>query len=182
MGPGQAAPRPSWTVTSGQQAPEAVDRLLSALPGWFGIESSNVGYVEAARTLPTYLAWPAAAGPARTAAQSGEHPAGVLLVERHFPGAAEIHLLAVQPDMHRRGAGRALVGALERDLAADGVRWLQVKTLGPSFPDEGYEQTRRFYLGVGFEPLQEITGLWPENPCLIMVKTLTLCGAWPLPV
>ncbi|HEX5188939.1 MAG TPA: GNAT family N-acetyltransferase [Streptosporangiaceae bacterium] len=181
MGPGQAAPRPSWTVTSGQQAPEVVDRLLSSLPGWFGIASSNAAYVEAARTLPTYLAWPAAA-PGGTAARSGEQPAGVLLAERHFPGAAEIHLLAVQPDLHRRGAGRALVEALERDLAADGVRWLQVKTLGPSLPDEGYERTRRFYLGIGFEPLQEITGLWPENPCLIMVKTLALCGAGPLPM
>ena len=150
-----------------------MDRLLRTLPEWFGIESSNVGYVAAARTLPTYLAWPAD--------QAGDDPAGVLLAERHFPAAAEIHLLAVQPDLHRRGAGRALVGALERDLAADGVRWLQVKTLGPSFPDVGYERTRRFYLEMGFEPLQEITGLWPENPCLIMVKTLALCGAGPLP-
>jgi hypothetical protein len=52
------------------------------------------------------------------------------------------------------------------------VRFLQVKTLGPGCPDEGYERTRRFYAGVGFEPLEEITGLWPGNPCLIMIKTL----------
>jgi GNAT superfamily N-acetyltransferase len=142
-----------------------VDRLLRTLPGWFGIESSNVGYVAAARTLPTYLAWPAD--------QSDGQPAGVLLAERHFPAAAEIHLLAVQPDLHRRGAGRALVEALERDLTAEGVLLLQVKTLGPSEPDDGYERTRQFYLAMGFEPLQEITGLWPGNPCLIMVKPLT---------
>jgi ribosomal protein S18 acetylase RimI-like enzyme len=161
-------PRPAWTVTSGQQAPETVDRLLRTLPDWFGIESSNIGYVEAARTLPTYLAW-RAAGQEQVAAVE---PAGVLLAERHFPTAAEIHLVAVQPDQHRRGAGRALVQALERDLVADGVRLLEVKTLGPSFPDEGYQRTRRFYAGLGFEPLEEITGLWPGNPCLIMVKVL----------
>jgi GNAT superfamily N-acetyltransferase len=162
-------PRPSWTVTSGQQAPEAVERLLRALPDWFGVESSNVGYVEAARRLPTYLAWQEPA----EHAEPGREPVGVLLAERHFPTAAEIHLLAVQPDRHRRGAGRALVQALERDLVADGVRLLEVKTLGPSYPDEGYRRTRKFYAGLGFEPLEEITGLWPGNPCLIMVKVLT---------
>jgi ribosomal protein S18 acetylase RimI-like enzyme len=96
----------------------------------------------------------------------------VLLAERHFPHAAEIHLMAVDPARHRQGAGRALVAALEADLAADGVRFLQVKTLGPSRPDEGYARTRRFYAGVGFEPLEEIPDLWPGNPCLIMIKTL----------
>jgi GNAT superfamily N-acetyltransferase len=172
--PVPATPRPSWVVTSGQQAPEIVGELLRSLPGWFGIESSNAGYVAAARTLPTYLAWPAG--------EEGRQTAGVLLAERHFPGAAEIHLLAVQPDLHRRGAGRALVEAFERDLIADGVRLLQVKTLGPSLPDAGYELTRQFYLAMGFEPLEEITGLWPGNPCLIMVKALALFAGWWLPV
>jgi len=150
-----------------------VDRLLRSLPGWFGIESSNAGYVAAARTLPTYLAWPAGAQAAELTSGSGRQPAGVLLAERHFPAAAEIHLLAVQPDLHHRGAGRALVEALERELLAEQVRLLQVKTLGPSLPDAGYERTRQFYLAMGFEPLEEIAGLWPGNPCLIMVKPLT---------
>jgi ribosomal protein S18 acetylase RimI-like enzyme len=44
---------------------------------------------------------------------------GVLLARRHFPGAAEIHLMAVDPGWHRRGIGRALVAALEADLIAD---------------------------------------------------------------
>jgi GNAT superfamily N-acetyltransferase len=123
--------------------------------------------VEAATMLPTYLAWPA--GPGRRA---DRRPVGVLLAERHFPAAAEIHLMAVERELRRRGVGRALVEALERDLIADGVKLLQVKTLGPSYPDAGYEQTRRFYESMGFEPLEEITGLWPGNPCLIMVKVL----------
>ena len=62
-------------------------------------------------------------------------PVGVLLASRHFPGAAEIYLMAVDPSVHRRGVGRALVEALEHDLAAERVRLLQVKTLGPSDPD-----------------------------------------------
>lgn len=135
------------------------------LPEWFGIESSITEYVEAARHLPTYLAWPSNHPVAR-------QPAGALLAARHFPCSAEIHLMAVDPAMHRCGAGRALIAALEIDLSAAGVQFLQVKTLGPSRQDAGYDQTRQFYASVGFQPLEEILDLWPENPCLIMIKAL----------
>src|SRR5215467_9081420 len=158
-----------WRVTSGERAPETVDRLLRLLPDWFGIESANAGYVAKAHELPTYLAWPARG----SAAGSKEpQPVGVLLAARHFPGSAEVYLMAVAPAMHRRGIGRALVETLEADLIADGVELLQVKTLGPSLPDASYDQTRRFYLHMGFRPLEEISELWPGNPCLIMVKVL----------
>lgn len=157
-----------WRVTSGEQAPDTVARLLAALPGWFGLPASNAAYVESARELPTYLAWPTPG----SAGRSADLPVGVLLARRHFAEAAEIHLLAVAPGLHRRGAGKALVSALEADLVGDGCRLLQVKTLGPSKPDAGYELTRLFYLSAGFTPLEEL-GLWgPSNPCLIMVKDL----------
>ena len=158
---------PPWVVTTGEQAPEAVDRLLRSLPGWFGIESSILEYVEAARKLPTYLA----------RLRGERRPVGVLLASRHFPGAAEIYLMAVDPSVHRRGVGTALVTALERDLAAEHVRLLQVKTLGPSHSDPGYRLTRLFYEGMGFAPLEEIAGLWPGNPCLVMVKVLGSPGS-----
>jgi GNAT superfamily N-acetyltransferase len=161
---GNHADRPAWRVTSGEPAPEAVERLLRVLPGWFGIESSVLEYVAAARTVPAYLAWPAG--------RPGPKPSGVLLAVRHFPASAEIYLMAVGPAWHRRGAGRALVAALEADLIAEGVEFLQVKTQGPARPDPGYEKTRQFYTAVGFRPLEEIHGLWPDNPCLIMIKSL----------
>jgi GNAT superfamily N-acetyltransferase len=159
----QIHPGMSWYVTSGEYAPDTVERLLRLLPGWFGIDSSNAEYVNKAREVPAYLAFPG----------KGRQPSGVLLAIRHFPWAAEIYLMAVDPGVHRRGAGRALIEALEADLIADGVEFLQVKTLGPSRPDAGYDMTRQFYTRMGFRPLEEITGLWqPGNPCLIMVKTL----------
>jgi GNAT superfamily N-acetyltransferase len=146
-----------------------VERLLRKLPTWFGIESSVLEYIESARRLPAYLAWPH--DPAFIGWPT-DLAAGVLLVVRHFPRSAEIYLMAVDPAVHRQGAGRALVTALESDLVADHVEFLQVKTLGPSHPDPGYARTRQFYASVGFQPLEEITGLWPDNPCLIMIKTL----------
>jgi hypothetical protein len=42
----------------------------------------------------------------------------------------------------------------------------------PSQPDQGYQQTRAFSAAAGFRPLEELHGLWPGNPCLIMVKAL----------
>jgi ribosomal protein S18 acetylase RimI-like enzyme len=157
-----------WRVSSGRPDPATVGRLLLSLPEWFGIESAVAGYVRAARELPTYLAWPQAA-PASA-------PAGVLLAARHFPCAAEIILIAVDRAFHRQGAGRALVSALEADLSADGADLLQVKTLGPSRPDPGYARTRQFYAGLGFRPLEETDELWPDYPCLVMVKVIRDCG------
>jgi GNAT superfamily N-acetyltransferase len=155
---------PGWQVTSGAPAPDTVERLLRLLPGWFGIESSVLEYVADARTRPAYLAWPGG--------QQTAQPSGVLLASRHFPASAELYLMAVDPAWHRCGAGRALVAALEADLIAEGVEFLQIKTQGPARPDAGYEKTRQFYSGLGFQPLEEIHGLWPGIPCLIMIKSL----------
>ena len=171
MQPSPHARRPAWRVTSGEPDPVTVERLLRKLPAWFGIESSVVEYIESARRLPAYLAWPH--DPPRPADLLPPGlAAGALLAVRHFPRSAEIYLMAVDPAVHRQGAGRALVTALESDLIADGVEFLQVKTLGPAHPDPGYARTRRFYASVGFQALEEITGLWPGNPCLIMIKKL----------
>jgi ribosomal protein S18 acetylase RimI-like enzyme len=180
---------PAWRITSGSQEPAEVERLLRSLPEWFGIESAIGGYVGSARHLPTYLAWPdgpaAALGsphggsraapeppPAVCGAVPVSRPAGVVLVARHFPQSAEIYLMAVDRAWHRCGAGRALLAAAERDLAADGVGFLQVKTLGPAYDDEAYASTRAFYSAMGFCPLEELPDFWPDNPCLIMVKVL----------
>jgi GNAT superfamily N-acetyltransferase len=149
-------------IVGDRRDPAAVDRLLRALPNWFGIAESVTEYVTAAGRLPTYLAYP----------DGGNEPVGALLLARHFPEAAEVYLMAVAPDLHRRGVGRALLQAAEEDLSRDGAQFLQVKTLGPSRPDGGYQKTRSFYLSQGFAPLEEIHELWPGNPCLILIKAL----------
>ncbi len=156
-------------MTTGRQDPDTAARLLAMLPTWFGIESSDAAYVESARKLPTYLAWPDGGA----ADRAGSGPVGVLLARRHFPEAAEIHLMAVDPALHRQGVGRALVDALTADLLADGCQLLQVKTQGPSHPDAGYALTRQFYRALGFLPVEETPDPWgPDNPCLILIKVL----------
>lgn len=136
-------------------------RLLTQLPAWFGVPEANDAYVNSARHLPTLVA------------QAGEQTVGVLLHRRHFPEAAEIHLMAIAPEWHRQGIGTAMIHSLVAHLRRDACQVLQVKTLGPSHPDPHYATTRAFYAAAGFLPLEELTTIWPNNPCLLMVKPLT---------
>jgi N-acetylglutamate synthase-like GNAT family acetyltransferase len=135
--------------------------ILRALPEWFGFEETNAAYAEFLKTADAYIA------------DDAGRVSGFIALKNHFPEASEIHVLAVSPEKHRGGIGSALVKAAEHDLSARGVRLLQVKTLGPSRPDEGYARTRAFYSAMGFLPLEELPDLWnPDNPALIMVKVL----------
>jgi GNAT superfamily N-acetyltransferase len=98
---------------------------------------------------------------------------GLLALRRHTQQAAEIHVMAVDRGRHRAGIGRRLVARAEARLRREGVVLLQVKTRGPSAPDQNYEKTRAFYGALGFLPLEETTVFWGEaDPCLIMVKPL----------
>ena len=101
---------------------------------------------------------------------------GALMWRRHFAHAAEIHLLAVDARHHRRGIGRQLIADLEARLSSDGVHLLQAKTTGPSHSSPAYAATRLFFQAVGFEPLEENEGLWPGNPCLLLVKHLNVAS------
>ena len=136
--------------------------ILRSLPEWFGIEPAIVQYSRDIDALPTFLAL-----------DQDDQPIGFMSVKQHFSEAAELHVLAVRPEHHHRGVGRALLQRVEAWLVEQGVRILQVKTLAPSAQCEHYDRTRRFYEAMRFVPLEEFPTLWSErNPCLMMVKAL----------
>ncbi len=137
------------------------ESVLRDLPDWFGIEESTRRYIEDAAALPTLAVEP---------------DIGFLCLKQHTPQAAELYVMGVRQEQQRRGIGRALVVEAERWCRARGIRYLQVKTLGPSRPDPGgYDATREFYEAVGFIPLEELHGLWSDdNPTLILVKDVGL--------
>ena len=140
------------------------ERIMRALPEWFGIEESLLAYVRDTEQMETWLAL----------LDGGA--AGFLTLHIHNSQAAEIQVMAVLPNLHARGIGSALVEHAEALLRARGTVFLQVKTLGPSRPNDHYARTRSFYLSRGFIPLEE-NRMWGEtNPCLIMVKHLA-CSA-----
>ena len=134
-------------------------RILDALPAWFGIPEAVDMYVEFADRSPTVIASIAGVD------------VGLLTLKHHSPYAAEVYLIAVAPEHHRRGIGAAMLRHAEDALSGAGVEFLQVKTLSATDPDEGYAKTRAFYAAYGFRPLEEFPTLWdPQNPALQMVK------------
>lgn len=144
--------------------PRCAEILASVRP-WFGMDDANRRFLDGLHVLPSAVA------------VTGGEPVGFVSLTSHGPAAAEISVMAVDRSLHRRGAGRALVGWAERWCSEHGVAWLHVKTLGPSTPDEGYERTRAFYVALGFEPLFETATTWgPDNSALVLVKHLA-CGA-----
>jgi GNAT superfamily N-acetyltransferase len=136
--------------------------ILEALPQWFGMPEANAQYIRDIEVLPTFLS-----------RDDGGRAIGFLTAKQHYPESAEILVMGVLPDRHRRGAGRALVEAAEAWLREQGTTFLQVKTQGPAVANPDYELTRAFYAGVGFTRLEEMLDLWDaDNPALILVKSL----------
>ena len=141
--------------------PDGTERILRSLPAWFGIEEAIESYVQLASMQDSYLV-----------IDADGSTVGVALVERHFPESAELTLIAVHADHRGAGHGRRLVGAVEAVLRSEGCQFLEVHTVGPSFEDEGYSQTRAFYRALGFVPMHEFDGLDWDGPTLVMIKHL----------
>jgi len=140
---------------------ENCERILRSLPTYFGIEEAILQYLKDIVHMPVFLAL-----------RNGKS-IGFLAVNRHTKVSAEIHVMGVLPDEHRKGAGGAMISAVEEYLKSDGVRILEVKTLGESHTDRNYAKTRNFYLAQGFLPLEEIPDFWGKGlPTLFMVKPL----------
>jgi GNAT superfamily N-acetyltransferase len=93
--------------------------ILATLPTWFATPEANAAYVEAADTHTTFVAF----GSVGTSAR----PVGLTTVTRFGEYSAEVHLMAVVPELHRSGIGRRTLDAAEAWLRAQGVEYLQVK-------------------------------------------------------
>ena len=136
----------------GSPATEADARLLdgceSRRPRRVGIPESNASYLRNLSRLPSWVAL------------LGSRVAGAITLEQHFPSSFEVHFMAVRPEHHRHGIGRALLHHLESDARARSGPWLHVKTLAPSHPDPFYARMRAFYEAMGFSPLFESAALW----------------------
>lgn len=137
----------------------ACEPVLRSLPQWFGIEASNLQYIRDIEVMPTFVA------------VVETDVIGFLTLKQHNEFAAEIMVMAVRPNMHRKGVGSALLSGAEAYLKRQGVEYLQVKTLSSKHPDANYAKTRAFYLASCFRPLEEFSHLWDEqSPALLMIK------------
>lgn len=142
-----------------QQKMEISTVILNSLPNWFGIPESTQEYINKSSNLPFF------------AAMNESKPLGFISIKENNQYTAEIYVMGVLPDYHKQGIGRALFNRAMRWTKEHGYEFLQVKTLDASHPDIYYARTRKFYLSMGFKPLECFPELWgKENPCLIMVQ------------
>ena len=137
------------------------DNIIRQLPEWFGIEESIVKYVQNVRNRVFYAAY------------DGDDIVGFLCLKSNNTYTADIYVMGVLKEYHRKGIGRKLALKAEQYLRGNNYRFWMLKTLGESSDYEPYRLTREFYKSVGFYPLEEIKEIWDEeNPCLIMIKNI----------
>jgi len=145
----------------------ACDAIVAGLPDWFGDPIGVRECASAVRWQPGLIATDDAI------------VRGFLTWIRHA-GAAEITWMAVRADHRRSGIGRALLDALVAQLRDAGVAELRVKTLSSRHPDLGYAETRAFYGALGFEPVAELDIWGPENPAVLLRRSMRwmLAALW----
>lgn len=140
---------------------EISTKILKLLPNWFGIPESTQEYIDESSKLPFF------------AAINESNPLGFISIKENNKYTAEIYVMGVLPDFHKQGIGKALFNRILQWAKERGYEYLQVKTLDESHPDMYYSITRKFYLSIGFRPLECFPVLWGvENPCLIMIRRI----------
>lgn len=148
-------------VTDPNLKSEICNSILRKLPLWFGLEAALVEYVKSVASMETWVVY------------ENEAAIGFASVKIHFAETAEIYVIGVLQEYHRKGFGYQLIETIGSELRSQGFKLLTVKTLSASRPNKEYDQTRNFYLKAGFCPVEEFKTLWDEfNPCLLMAKNL----------
>ena len=105
---------------------------------------------------------------------------GFEVIEKKSKSVAEILWMAVKPERQRQGTGTTLINYAAKELALQGIKLLEVKTLASYNKDNAafertYAKTKRFYEKTGFIHVETIDPYpeWePDNPCAIYVKVL----------
>ena len=139
------------------------EKVLNALPDWFGVPESTLDYISGVKDKPFYAVF------------SDNEAVGFVSVLVHSPYTAEIYVMGILETHHRMGIGRQLVTTCEEYCHKNGMEFLTVKTLDEKNPDEYYRKTRLFYESMGFKKIEVFPLLWDEcNPCLFLAKYVTV--------
>ncbi len=141
---------------------QVCEKILRALPKWFGIESAILDYVKDVQSMETWIV-----------TDDQDTAIGFLSINKHNEFTVEIHVMGILSEYHGRNIGSSLIQNAEKKLASENFKYLTVKTLSESRPNAEYDRTRRFYLRYGFLPVEEFKTLWGEaNPCLLLIKNI----------
>ena len=133
---------------------------LEALKDWFEVTETREGYIHDSGEWVFF------------AAEENGLPVGFLCLKETGSSTAELAVMGVKKEYHRRGIGRALFQAAREYAVRTGYDFMQVKTVQMGYYED-YDRTNRFYQSLGFQELEVIPSLWgEENPCQIYVLSL----------
>jgi len=148
-------------VSESGEKSDICNKILRALPDWFGVEAGIVDYVGQVRSMPFYAAF------------DGASPVGFVAVKVHNAFTAEVCVMGILREYHRHGIGGKLIERCEAYCRENGQEFLTVKTLDASAESESYKKTKLFYEAMGFRPLEVFPLHWDkDNPCLFMAKSV----------
>lgn len=139
---------------------EIARNILEALPEWFEVEESREQYIEDSGEQIF------------VAAKDGERPVGFICLKGTGKDTAELAVMGVLKEYHRKGVGRKLFEAVKAIAERSGFSFMQVKTVEMG-KYEDYDKTNLFYISLGFKEFEVFPTLWDEdNPCQIYVMAL----------
>lgn len=141
---------------------KTAESILLGLPEWFGIEESTNAYIQECAGLDFCTVY------------DGLKPVGFAAVKIHFSQSAELAVMGLLPEYHRKKIGKRLILEVLQFCTDSHIKFLTVKTLAPSHPSSEYAGTRAFYKAMFFFELEVFPDLWdPGNPCLMMIRTVS---------
>ena len=91
--------------------------VLESLPDWFGIPEAREEYIEKSVKQPFFAAF------------DGENAVGFLYLAETGRDTAELYVMGVLKEYHRRGVGKMLFAAAKQRAKELGYSFLQVKTV-----------------------------------------------------
>ena len=134
--------------------------ILRDLPQWFGIEAAIIEIEKNLATLDGFVA------------EFEGDIVGFVGLKRYGRFSIELDIMAISPQLRRRGIGTLLLQHVETYATIEDTKILHLKTLAPSDPDPNYAETRAFWEARGFIPMDADERWGPDNPCQIMAKPL----------
>lgn len=132
--------------------------ILYDLPEWFGMPESTESYITDSQDMP-YLA-----------AYADSKLVGFIVLNATSPDTADIFVMGIKKEFHRKGIGRKLNETYENMAKDLGFSYSQVKTVQTGHYEE-YDITNNFYKAMGYVELECFPDMWDSwNPCQIYIK------------
>lgn len=147
-------------ITEEKRKKEIARAVLEALSEWFGLPESTEKYIEESANQRFFAAF------------DGEKPVGFICIKKTGDATAEIAVMGVLKEYHRRGIGRKLFEKAKESASKSGFEFMQVKTVQQGRYSE-YDATNEFYKSLGFREFELFPTLWDEwNPCQIYIMSI----------